>query len=706
MRLWDAADGTLVWDNFAYAGQQHATFAGIHTIGDERSVVLSSTGAALVNLKDGSVPWRAAFTPALSGDAISSQVSSDGTAVFILAGAELLKVELKSGEVTKLTKKSLQFGSVLRKNDVSGAVVAVTVSKTSIVVEAVEDGSASKTTAVSDLKIESSKEFDGINDKIKSALVVKLTSGKSVYFKITNVLALEVVAEVSADGVLVESLTEDNTLFHVAPKTAGSHVSSFSLLPDQSRVQWNSEFDAASFGGDVGNAFVGCPIRQKDTGAPRCRALIVMKDDGIVFSTNEEFAESDATSASNVLWTREESLANIKTVRWVTPAETDIEKQPLTKIPSFLEEISLEVTRAKNFVNSIMSFSSSLFEPKSAADIRARKETPNAHFFGFSKYIIALTESGKLFAIRAELNTVVWSVFVGPEYKLYVTRDHPALGSGPELLLVSSSSHLLWIDGDSGHQIESVQAGEAGVNSWVVMLPKREHHIDEDANVRRSVALVSEKTLVVSLFPKETAEFAHPELKNFYFYRFDASANILRGYVVENEAAEASNAQYQAQEVWSVVLPQGHSLASFSAQKEHTVIDSSVTITGDDSLLLKYLNPNMFGVATIGSEQVDGESSDVSVLQVSLLDSVAGRVIHRARHQHATGPVRMAQVRDSVVATECCIHPDTIFTRLTCIACSSCRVKTGWCTRSGTRRRSERSWCRFRSLTALSVRTT
>ncbi|KAF1316237.1 Er membrane protein complex subunit, partial [Globisporangium splendens] len=646
LRLWDAADGTLAWDNVAYAGVKETKFAGIHTIADDRSVVVSSTGAALVHLKDGGVSWRAEFPSPLTGDVISSELSSDASTLFVLADAQLLKVDVKTGKVTKVAKETLEANSVLRKHGTSGAVVAVTVSKTDVLVESLENGDASKSISIADAKLDAAKAFDAVNDKIKSALVVTLVSGENVYFKITDSLALEVVAKLSGEDVLIESLTDDNVLFHIASKSSGAQVSSYSLVPDQSRAQWEMNLDVASFGGAVGNAFVGCPVRQKDTGAPRCRALLVMKDDGLIFSTNEESNDAETVTSSNApLWVREESLANVKTVHWVTPAETDIEKQPLKKIPSFSEEITMEIARAKQFANNVLSF----FNGKSASEDRSRKETPNAHLFGFSKYIVALTESGKLFAIRAELSTVAWSQFVGPEYKLFVTRDHPAMGSGPELLLVSSSSHLLWIDGDDGHQIESINADTDGEKSWVVVLPKREHHIDEDANLRRAVALVSEKTLAVSLYPAETAGFAHPELDNFYFYRYDAGANVLRGYVIENEGDASKKASYRAQEVWSVVLPRDHKLAAFSSQKEHTVIDSSVTVTGDDSLLLKYLNPNLFAVATTGSEQVEGESAPVSVLQVSLLDSVAGRLIHRARHQHASGLVRMVQSENWLV---------------------------------------------------------
>ncbi|KAJ0411416.1 hypothetical protein ATCC90586_007076 [Pythium insidiosum] len=80
-----------------------------------------------------------------------------------------------------------------------------------------------------------------------------------------------------------------------------------------------------------------------------------------------------------------------------------------------------------------------------------------------------------------------------------------------------------------------------------------------------------------------------------------------------------------------------------SRQRDGAVIDSSVTITGDDSLLLKYLNPHMFGLATIAMENFEGGHKSTSVLYVSLIDAVSGRIIHRVRHMHGSEPVRMIQ---------------------------------------------------------------
>ncbi|KAJ0408590.1 hypothetical protein P43SY_008937 [Pythium insidiosum] len=193
-------------------------------------------------------------------------------------------------------------------------------------------------------------------------------------------------------------------------------------------------------------------------------------------------------NAKNVLWVREEALANIKDVQWITPAESEIEKQPMKGIPTFMEELEIEADRVRQVLHHIAAVTSTLLESKSnVVDDKTRKEPHNAHFFGFSKFIVLLTESGRLYAI--------------PDQEVVAT----------------------------------------------------------------------------------------------------------------------------------------------SRQRDGAVIDSSVTITGDDSLLLKYLNPHMFGLATIAMENFEGGHKSTSVLYVSLIDAVSGRIIHRVRHMHGSEPVRMIQ---------------------------------------------------------------
>ncbi|POM70688.1 Endoplasmic reticulum protein, partial [Phytophthora palmivora] len=659
VRLWDVNTGLLLWDGVTNKGSapKDAVFGGLFSLDGDHSVVLTSSSVAMVSVKDGQVKVQTLpedFTKAaVEAAKLSWQVGSDNTALFVMAGRQMLEFELASGravnhfkrpEIKEGDKGDVQVTTVLRRDSEQGKAVAVTLTKDQLLLQGLENKKDTAEIALSSLKLDGDKVL-AVDTNISNSLVVVLASGKRAIVKITSTMAVEVAAVVGAEGALMESVTDDSILFHAAAKSGNlAEVSSYTVEKGLAPVSWEAELDLASFGGDVARAFVGCPNAKKDS-VPSCRAVLVLKDDALIMTSNDE--EADAASNGNIQWVREEALANIKRVRWITPAETEIEKQALKRIPTFMEEVELEVKRLQQLVENVMSFSSTLFDESTRQrgvdrSRAARKEPPNAHLFGFSKYIMVLTNSGKLFAIRAEASTVAWSAFVGPEYQLFVTRDHPALGSGAELLLVSNSTELMWLDGDDGKQLDTVSAGTATSASWVVVLPKRKHlTTDEEPAARRTVAVVAEDSLKVSLYPKETADFAHPELDHFYFYRYDESAKALRGYFIENEG-DANSADYRAREAWSIVLPREQQVIATSHHHDHSVVDSAVTITGDDSLLIKYLNPNLFGIATIAMESSKDNSEATSVLHVSLIDSVAGRIIHSARHAHATEMVSLS----------------------------------------------------------------
>lgn len=658
VRLWDLNSGVLLWDEVT--SKASGVFGGLFSLDGDHSVVLTSESVAMVTVKDGQVKAQALpedFTQAaVDAASLSWQVGSDGKMLFVMADRHMLQYDLTSGravnhftrpEIEDSDKGDVEAATVLRRDSEQGKAFAVTLTKDQLLIQGLENAKDTAEIALSSLALDGDK-VAAIDASISNSLVLLLASGKRAILKVSRELKVEVAAVVASEGTLEESVTDDSVLFHAAAsdsKRVG--VKAYSVGKEFASVSWEAELDMAAFGGDVSSAFVGCPNPKKDS--PSCRALLVLKDDALVMSANEEDAEA-ASSNGNIEWVREEALANIKRVRWITPAETEIEKQALKRIPTFSEEVQIEVKHLQQLVGKVLSFSSMLFDEgirqKSVDRSRAaRKEPLNAHLFGFSKYIMVLTQSGKLFAIRAEASTVAWSAFVGPEYQLFVTRDHPALGSGAELLLVSNLTELVWLDGDDGRRIDQTNAGAASGASWVVVLPKRKHlATDEEPTARRTVAVVSEESLKVSLYPKETAEAAHPELEHFFFYRFDEASNVLHGYEIEN-MGDATAADFRAQEVWSVVLPREQKLIATSHHHDHSVVDSAVTITGDDSLLIKYLNPNLIGFATLTPETADASS----VLQVSLLDTVAGRIIHRVRHVNAAGPVRMVQSENWLV---------------------------------------------------------
>ncbi|CAI5747328.1 unnamed protein product [Peronospora destructor] len=661
VRLWDLNSGVLLWDDVTDVGpaQQNTVFGGLFALDEDHSVVLTSTSVTMVSVKDRQVKVQTLpqdFTKAaVEAAELSWQVGSDKATLFVMAGNHVLHFDLASSrvvdhstgsEVEDKDKSDVIATTVLRRDNDEGKVVAVTLTRDQLLLQGLENKNDAIEIPFAFLKLEDDKVV-AIDASIASSLVVELTSGKRAVLKISSALSVEVVAVVAAEGALMKSATDDLVLFHAAAKSSKNvQITSYIFSKSLIFVSWDVELDMASFGGDISRVFVECLPTKKDS-IPSCHAVLVLKDDALIMTSNGN--EAGAANNGSVQWLREESLANIKCVRWITPAETEIEKQALKRIPSFIEEVKIEIKHLQQLIQKIMSFSSTLFDESTRQrgvdrSRAARKEPPNAHLFGFSKYIMVLTASGKLFAIRAEASTVAWSLFVGPEYQLFVTRDHPALGSGAELLLVSNSTELVWLNGDDGHQLDAASASESA--PWVVILPKRKHLAsDKEPIARRMVAVISENSLRVSLYPKDTADATHPELEHFYFYRYDKSAKALHGYLITNNG-DANSVDYRAREVWSIVLTREEQVIAMSHHHDHYVVDSAVTITGDDSLLIKYLNPNLFGLATIATE---GNNEATSVLYVSLIDSVAGRIIHRVRHSHATGPVRMVQSENWLV---------------------------------------------------------
>jgi len=87
---------------------------------------------------------------------------------------------------------------------------------------------------------------------------------------------------------------------------------------------------------------------------------------------------------------------------------------------------------------------------------------------------------------------------------------------------------------------------------------------------------------------------------------------------------------------WSVQLPQPAKVTTATFPHD-AVIQSPVRIKGDRSLLHKYINRNMVAIGIA----VDADGDAAPYVQVMLVDTVSGRLLHTATHPGCTGPVRV-----------------------------------------------------------------
>lgn len=344
-------------------------------------------------------------------------------------------------------------------------------------------------------------------------------------------------------------------------------------------------------------------VYENRDGNIKFKTLMVMEDHGLVH-----------VSKNKVQWILEEGLASIQQAEWVTP-EDPTEKVTLSKIPSFLEALAIQWKNTKGFVQN--------FSLKSLVQSNEEK----SHFFGFKKLIIVMTTPGKLYALESETGSIVWSTFFKVPYKMLVTRDHPGLEAGPEIVLFHKSSDtILWIDADTGHTLHSMKSSD---KQHVFMLPQHENHVDQAVTSKRIIAIVNDN-LDISIVPNDQASIdeVNAVADKVYFHIVDN--NQVAGYKIVN----GSRSNFRAVQVWGTIM-ESKKLESIAYLPPNEVVDSPVTIAGDGSLLLKYLNPHLVGIIT---------SSDKNELHVTVLDTVTGRIMHRIEHKEASAPVHFIQV--------------------------------------------------------------
>mmetsp|Transcript_36550 Transcript_36550/g.76996 ORF Transcript_36550/g.76996 Transcript_36550/m.76996 type:complete len:343 (-) Transcript_36550:777-1805(-) len=107
-----------------------------------------------------------------------------------------------------------------------------------------------------------------------------------------------------------------------------------------------------------------------------------------------------------------------------------------------------------------------------------------------------------------------------------------------------------------------------------------------------------------------------------------------RAAAVSSSVVIAAAAAVVAEERWNVLLPQTTQIEIATFPFE-AAVGSPVRVKGDRSVLHKYLNRNMVAVGMVVEEE--GETA----VQVMLLDSASGRLLHSARHSECAGPIRM-----------------------------------------------------------------
>mmetsp|Transcript_41948 Transcript_41948/g.84760 ORF Transcript_41948/g.84760 Transcript_41948/m.84760 type:complete len:995 (+) Transcript_41948:1441-4425(+) len=328
------------------------------------------------------------------------------------------------------------------------------------------------------------------------------------------------------------------------------------------------------------------------------------------------------------------------------------------------------------------------------------------HKFGLDKVAVCLTRSGRLVSLSLTSGAVQWSTPASLlnlklntastwSMKLVVTRA-AVLPAWPEVAVIVSSAsssqvQVVLVDARNGQT--SVSSNQAllplsALHSVVPLPPRKETLggttkaavaatttqtvVDENgravlvaigwdaANEVQACLLVDSETGRHALTSSNTAKS-----NAFYFHTVDPKTSKLESRVVIPSSTLSNDdprcfASAVVGSAFLVDQPNKQTPAAASSKSSDPLtplpfvvalaypsasdaVNSPAQILGDDSLLLKYKNKHLLAVMTHSPPGPGGAGS----VQVSLVDTVAARVLHRVTHSFAQPPLSASGAQGS-----------------------------------------------------------
>jgi len=292
------------------------------------------------------------------------------------------------------------------------------------------------------------------------------------------------------------------------------------------------------------------------------------------------------------------------------------------------------------------------------------------HLFGFVKIAVLLsTSANRIFGVEtsgAKRTSIRYQVDL-PVDALWHRMIHGSVNSEKAvhginggahtrevLVLSSKGTEVEWIcmDGTSG---ETYDQGLIPLASSIVqVIPLA--GIAGKGKCRQNAVLLLEDQSLVAVAGNEDSLL---NVMNMYAHSLDKKTSTLNSFSIASSPGGVA-----AHLVGSTAFP-GEEIIAVAYPPREEVIQSPCNVLGDDSLLLKYLNPHLSVILTMGASSGTGEAEEfplkpaakkggqkrkpVGVTQpgeatktedkanffVNVVDTVSGRVLYRASHANA-----------------------------------------------------------------------
>ncbi|KAL7440344.1 hypothetical protein ACHAXM_007215 [Skeletonema potamos] len=423
------------------------------------------------------------------------------------------------------------------------------------------------------------------------------------------------------------------------------------------------------------------------------------------------FETSSSVMKSTKLWTSEEALASVssavfldETHAMVTLSDSqeeavnaDYEEEKALRNLQFSSRIQMQLESLKDGI-----FGGGLISSlKSVVIMSDEKKAERDIAFGFAKVAVLLSETmHRVVALDTMKRNVIWSMNLhsgASWHKIvhggqFISLNDPHGNGGVndhEMLAMSyitgASTSLEWkcFDGLSGRTFSGDTLPVKAAISQIVPLRTTSHQPHHhDTSGCRQVALLVHSDNTVSVIPDTARSRAIVDeavlaagKNGLFVHSIDKRTGEFRSQVVTRKAGSDS---FDLVTVGTTVFdPSQETIVNVAYPRRGEVIQSPSTVLGDESLLLKYLNPHLVVVVTEATptffseinpdadeESANGFYNSLSTgsstekkrkplgaaksgegttgvtniaapsIFVSLLDSVSGQILHRVSHSH------------------------------------------------------------------------
>ena len=343
----------------------------------------------------------------------------------------------------------------------------------------------------------------------------------------------------------------------------------------------------------------------------------------------------DKTTKTNPIWTREESIATAsESMFGYLPEAISVHTDAREQANAIVVKSSLKESARVQYLALAARLNRADAEMRAElAKLRRSRGTkllPTRDDIGFRRSLLFLTPTGSLIALHNGDGRVLWRTHLGcakNEWKY--TALIPWEVDGKEALLTVAKNATMTIV-QCMYQENGAKAAETTYYDFVAVRLVPLEVSGEDSRI-----FFVDDVGEASVFPLETESRESTTLnavrraipRNSY-YVVDEERNEVRGYsfALTHKGAGASGVH-----TWTITFPpESGNIVGFSRKAAQTEpVHAWVKVPGDRSTMFKYINPNVFFIAT----------DDGRGIHAHLVEGVSGRIIYRVYHAKAKGPV-------------------------------------------------------------------